>query len=370
MTFSRTYLSAVVLMAGWVAAVIQCGYSHAEGPPGTTAGKEQAMAGRDAPPRKVVVGTLMFAMWGEYRGLESRLETLGDFIDEMVQKADAQYPGARLDLAVLPEVAVTGESGGSVSDVSLPLDGQVLETMGAKAREHRTYVLVPLYLTEGKEKGRYTNAAVLLDRQGEVAGIYRKVHPVAAREKDVMEGGVTPGEDFPVFPCDFGVLGLQICFDINFDDGWATLAEKGAEIVAWTTQSPQTVLPSARAHHHGYYIVSSTWRNNATLFEPTGMIAGQIVEPEHVMVKQIDLTYALLPWQPALRNGKAMEERYGERVGYHYSEAEDGGIFWSNDPEMPIGRMIRDMGLETVDEVLERNLKLQDAPRGGPPSVE
>jgi len=327
------------------------------------------MASQDAPPRKVVVGTLMYAMWTEYPGLENRLKALGAFIDEMARRADEWYPGAGLDLAVLPEVAVTGEAKGTVAEVSFPLDGPVLEMMGAKAREHRTYVVAPLYLVEDRAAGRYTNAAVLLDRNGEVAGVYRKVHPVASKASGVMEGGVTPGNDFPTFPCDFGVLGIQICFDINFEDGWEALARKGAEIVAWTTQSPQTALPSARAQEYGYYIVSSTWRNNATIFEPTGMIADQIREPEHVMVKQIDLTYRLLPWQPALRNGMAMTETYGDKVGYHYSEAEDGGIFWSNEPKIPIDRMIREMGLETVDEALARNLKLQDTARGGPPDT-
>jgi len=309
----------------------------------------------DAPPRKVVIGSLMYAMWGEYPGLENRLGTLGAFVDEMASEADAEYPGSGLDLAVLPEAAANGESGGRVAEVSLPLDGAVLETMGAKAREHQTYLVVPMYLTEDGEAGRYANAAVLLDRAGEVAGIYRKVHPVAGRENGLLEGGVAPGDGFPVFPCDFGNLGMQICFDINFSIGWEALAANGAEIVAWPTQSPQTVLPSARALQHRIHIVSSTWRNNATVFEPTGMVAGQIREPEHILVKQIDLSYMLLPWQPGLRNGQAMAEEYGDRVGYHYSEAEDGGIFWSNDPGMPIGRMVREMDLETVDELLARN---------------
>ena len=37
----------------------------------------------------------------------------------------------------------------------------------------------------------------------------------------------------------------------------------------------------------------------------------------------------------------ALREKYGDRVGCHYSEAEDRGLFWSNDPRMPIGQMVR-----------------------------
>jgi len=44
------------------------------------------------------------------------------------------------------------------------------------------------------------------------------------------------------------------------------------------------------------------------------------------------------------------------------------GYFWSNDPETPIGRMVQEMGLENEDELVDRNLKLQDSLRGGPPN--
>lgn len=323
------------------------------------------MATSDALPRKVVVGTAMYAMWGEYPGVERRLDALGEIIDEMARQAAERNPASRLDLVVLPEDAVCGGRSGSAAERSVSLEGPVLERMAAKARQYGTYVVVPLFLVENREMGLYTNAAALLDRAGQVAGIYRKVHPVAAKSSAVLDDGVAPGTEFSVFECDFGRLGIQICFDIEFDDGWEALARGGAEIVVWPSQSPQTVRPASYAMQHRYYVVSSTWRNNASIFEPTGMIAAQILPPERVLVRQIDLSTMLLPWQPELRNGAAMRERYGENVGYHYSEAEDVGLFWSNDPRTPIGRMVREMGLEVKGESLDRNLKLQDAIRGG-----
>jgi predicted amidohydrolase len=327
------------------------------------------MSRSDAPPRKVVVGTAMYAMWGEYPGVEKRLEALGEIIDEMARKSAEKYHGSKLDLVVLPEDAVCGGRNGSAAERSVPLEGPVLERMAAKARQHGTYLVVPLFLVENLEKGICTNAAFLLDRSGNVVGIYRKVHPVAGKSSDVLEDGVAPGKEFPVFQCDFGRLGIQICFDMEFDDGWEALARQEAEIVVWPSQSPQTVRPASRALRHRYYLVSSTWRNNASIFEPTGMMAAQILPPERVLVQQIDLSYVLLPWQPELRNGVAMREKYGDRIGYHYSEAEDVGLFWSDDPRTPISQMVGDMGLEAKDESLERNGKLQDAIRGGPASL-
>ena len=235
------------------------------------------------------------------------------------------------------------------------------------ARKHKTYIVVPMDLVEEGPKGTtYSNAAVLFDRKGDVAGVYRKAHPVAVLGTDELEGGITPGKEFPVFDCDFGRLGVQICWDIQFDDGWDALARKGAELVAWPTASPATAQPASRAARHRYYVVSSTWREDATVFEPTGLVAAQVEGRQEVLVHQLDLSFAVLGWSPPLKNGKALTEKFGDRVGYHYEPREDLGLFWSNDPATTVGSMIGSLGLEEIDPQVVRNRRLQDAARGGP----
>jgi predicted amidohydrolase len=323
------------------------------------------MATADLKPRKVVVGTSMYKMFGTRPGVEKRLGELCDIVDRMAEKA-ASAPKGKLDIAVLPEAAVYEAYSGTAAEKSVPLEGPVLDRMGAKAREHGTYIVVPMFLTDEAAKGRYSNAAVLVDRAGRRAGVYRKVHPVLLPDGS-LEDGVTPGLDFPVFEADFGRIGLQICFDVSYDDGWAALATKSADLVAWPTQSPATVRPAALALQWRYWIVSATWRNNASLFDPTGFLFAQVREPERVMVREIDLSFAVLPWSAALRNGALMAEKYGDRVGYRYSEAEDCGLFWSNDPAVPIGDMVREAGLELIDDLWLRNRRAQDLARRAPP---
>jgi len=70
--------------------------------------------------------------------------------------------------------------------------------------------------------------------------------------------------------------------------------------------------------HGRYYIVSSTWRNNASVFEPTGRIHRTIKEPQQILVQELDLSYALLPWSGRLANGNALRKIYGEKVGFRY----------------------------------------------------
>jgi predicted amidohydrolase len=353
-----TRMVAAILVLGLAAGVVAVGAGEAE---------EMAMAKSEGAPRKVVVGSLMYNMFHEFPGLDERLKELGGWIDKMAAEAERKY-GRKLDIAALPEIAVNGGLGGPASRVSFPLEGPVLDAMGAKARQHQCYVLVPLYMVEDQEKGVYTNAAVLLGRKGEVVGIYRKVYPVVIPGTDKLEGGVIPGKDFPVFECDFGRVGIQICFDIAYDTGWEVLGRKNAELVLWTTQSPGQIKAAFRAMRHDYFVLTSTWRNNASLFDPTGHKIAEIRGPDGVLVEQIDLEYVLLPWQRELSNGRIFDEKYGDRAGYRYSEAEDGGIFWSNDPDKPITEMVRELGLKFSGHEVEESRKIQDRLRGGPPS--
>jgi predicted amidohydrolase len=320
-------------------------------------------------PRKILVGTAMFNMFHEYPGLEARLEELGGLIDRMAAQAAEQRAGARLDIAALPECAVTGGLNGPAEEASVPLEGPVLDVIGSRAREHSCHVVLPLVLAEDRDAGLYSNAAVLLDRRGEAVGIYRKVHAVPGPGPEVLEGGVMAGRDFPVFDCDFGRAGVQICYDMAFDDGWEVLGRKGAELVVWPTQWPGQISPSARALRHGYFVLTSTWRNNASLIDPTGHVIREIRE-DGVFVEQIDLEYVILHWHGALKEGKAFDERYGARAGYRYDPAEDSGIFWSNDPQMPIMEMVRELELAPKHEELASSRKLQDTVRGGPPRLD
>lgn len=322
-----------------------------------------------AGPRKVIVGTSMFAMWGKFPGLEGRLAELGALVDEMAAEAKQKY-GRGIDIAALPEVAVSGglplgPQGG------FALEGKVRDFFAARARANHCYIVVPLLLTEkNKATGadETSNAAVLLDRKGEVAGIYRKVHLVAGYDNEVLEGGCVPGKSFPVFDCDFGKVGIQICWDMSYDDGWEVLARKGAELVIWTTQSPGQIKASFRAVKGRSYVLTSTWRNNASLFDPTGHMIRVITKPEQrVFAEEIDLDYAIIGWQPKLGNGRALKERYGDKVAFRYSEAEDEGIFWSNDAKIPIRQMVRELGLDLGDGKVENDRILQDKARGGPP---
>lgn len=325
----------------------------------------------DRPPRKVIVGTTMTRWYADYPGLDGRLRQMRGLVDAMAAESRAKY-GRSIDLALFTEYAVTAGKPGPAAEIAVPLDDTLIEALASKAREHNCHIVFGGVFRDDPKTAACSNAAVVIDRQGRQVGRYVKVHPVLDRtgpeRRIVFEGGVSPGTEYNVFDLDFGRVGVQICYDVEFPEGWRRLAEKGAELVLYPTQSPQLTRPAMYAATHEYWIVSATFRNNASFFEPgTGLVAAQIQEPKQTLVHEIDLSHVILPWSSRLRNGQAFRDAFGDRVGYRYSESEDRGVFWSNDANQTIGEMARSLGLlETPAEQQARAREARDRVRGGP----
>lgn len=316
---------------------------------------------RPGGPRPVVIGTVIAGFAAANTPLPVRVVEVVRLLKDLSTAAARQYPGRRLDLAVLPE-AMIQRPGTTARERAVALDHPALAPLRRQIRRLETYAVVPMILDDG---ATISNAAVLYDRTGAVAGVYRKVHPVAPLGSDVLEDGITPGRDFPVFACDFGRIGVQICWDMTYPDGWAALARQGAELVAVPSASPQTLRPAAYASLHRYYVVTSTPRDNATIYDPVGRAVARITAPG-ALVRALDLDYAVVHWSERNTGGQALPRRFGARVGGTYSTTEDTGVFWSNDPAMPIRAMLAELGLADLRAEAKRIGRLQAAARRRP----
>ena len=172
--------------------------------------------------------------------------TPADMVQKVLNIMEAMLP-YKPDIICLPEVfAFTNITGARlpVKDVAEKPPGNIVMPFLKFAAANNCYVICPTYTLSN---GNIYISAVLIDRKGKVAGEYHKMRPTEGE----METGVKPGTlDPPVFVTDFGTVGIQICFDIKYEEGWNALKKKGAQIVFW---------PSAYAG--GQEISSRAWRH-------------------------------------------------------------------------------------------------------------
>lgn len=118
-------------------------------------------------------------------------------------------------------------------DLAEPVPGAATEFYGEAAR--RCGVVLVTSLFERRAAGLYHNTAVVFERDGSIAGRYRKMHipdDPAYYEKFYF----TPGDlGFRPIRTSVGVLGVQVCWDQWYPEGARLMALHGAEILIYPT---------------------------------------------------------------------------------------------------------------------------------------
>jgi predicted amidohydrolase len=178
-----------------------------------------------------------------------------DKIIRLVEQEAAQ--GA--DIIMLPE------TWRSQNNEPESLDGLIVNTLSEIARRYNTYIVCPF---DRQESSLRLNTAVLLDRQGEIAGVYDKVYPYWS-EYDLTPT-VHVGTQVPVVRTDFGCVGMAICFDVNFPEVWQRLADQDAEVVLWPSAYSAGRSLQAHAINHHFYIVTATYTPDCIVYDING----------------------------------------------------------------------------------------------------
>lgn len=185
-----------------------------------------------------------------------------DNVAEFLAAAEANAP-ANTDVVLLPEGITVVGNGKKYADVAESVPGPTTARLGEFARKRHTYVAAGIYEREG---AAIYNTAVLIDRDGKLAGKYRKVY----LPREEVEGGLTPGSDYPVFRTDFGTVGLMICYDVFYADPARALALKGAEMILMPIWGGDETLAKARAIENKVFLVAAGYDHPTYVMDPQG----------------------------------------------------------------------------------------------------
>ena len=108
-------------------------------------------------------------------------------------------------------------------------DGPTTEKMQKLAAETGMVLIVPMF--EEEQEGFYYNTAAVIDADGSYLGKYRKTHIPHVNgfwEKFYFRPG---NMGYPVFDTAVGRIGVYICYDRHFPEGWRALGLAGAKII-------------------------------------------------------------------------------------------------------------------------------------------
>ncbi len=108
-------------------------------------------------------------------------------------------------------------------------DGPTIQKMTALAKETGMVLVVPIF--EREDDGFFYNTAAVIDADGSYLGKYRKTH-IPHTQGFWEKFYFRPGNlGYPIFDTAVGRIGVYICYDRHFPEGWRALGLKGAKIV-------------------------------------------------------------------------------------------------------------------------------------------
>jgi predicted amidohydrolase len=222
----------------------------------------------------------------------------------------------RADLVLLPEAWNVGYFGfDRYAEDAEALDGPTVERLSNAARAANAWVLAGSIIE--RDGDRLFNTSVLLDRQGAVAGSYRKIHLFGYGSEE--QRLLSPGDVVTVVETELGPLGLATCYDLRFPELFRAMVDRGAEafLVASAWPYPRveawSVLNRARALESQAWLISANCVGDgcgrSMVVDPWGTPVAAAGDREAVLIADVDLESAGAARAdfPALR----------DRVGLH-----------------------------------------------------
>ena len=186
-------------------------------------------------------------------------------------------------------------------------DGPTTERFCELAARHEMVLVLPMY--EREQAGLLYNTAAVIDADGSYLGKYRKNHLPQVKgfwEKFYFRPG---NLGYPVFETAVGTVGVYICYDRHFPEGWRALGLAGAEIVfnpsatsrglsAYLWQLEQTSAAAANMYYVGAInrvgvepLGDNDFYGTSYFADPRGQIVGSAASDEdaELVVRELDL---------------------------------------------------------------------------------
>ncbi len=296
--------------------------------------------------RYVTVGSVSHRPEAPFENMAARLERA----EALATRAARMGADIIAFPEIYPHLDVPSERWPEVAET---LPGETTTHMAKVARRNGTYLIWPLVERRGD---RLYNSSVLLDRHGEIAGVYHKMFPTIGE----IDSGIVPGAEVPVFDTDFGRIGMAICFDLNFRPIIEGLSRAGAEVIFFSSMYRGGLQLRAWALELGRYFVSAITRELGQIVDMGGAVLAEATY-EAVCTARINLDRRLLHMDYNWVKMDAMLAKYGSGVSFQYYTREAMYTVASEMDGIGVDDLLAEFGLEQREDYFLRAHRARDA---------
>jgi hypothetical protein len=241
-------------------------------------------------------------------GLSDALQVVKEHLLEKIRQVLPDRP----DLIVLPEVCDMPRhySLERAKEFYAFRGDSILTMLSETAKRHSCYIAYPRMRL--MEDGTWRNSVELIDRSGEVIGIYNKNHPV---DLEITENGVLGGKDAPVMTCDFGTVGFVICFDLNFERLRRIYEQAKPDLLVFVSMYHGGLMQQYWAYSCGAHFVSAISQSYPSqLISPLGQVLRTNTNYFDHFTEKVNLDCVVCHLNNHWQKLADMKEKYGDQV--------------------------------------------------------
>ena len=265
------------------------------------------------------------------------------------------------DLVVLPENCdiLTGLKSADRAKWIRMRGTKVREALQAYAAKHGCYIVYSAH--RERADGRFANSCTLIDRTGKIAGIYDKNFPMTT-EMDSPEFPIVPGTEAVVVDTDFGRLGFAICFDLNFPELMRAYAAKKPDVIVFASAFDGDFLQRAWARECQAYVISATVGAAlpGRVIDPAG---GELRNENYYMptfTAQVNTNFRVMHLDFNREKFPDVIRKYGRRVTIRNPGSVGTVTLVSNDPGLPVDRVMEEFSLEPLTDYMARARRVRN----------
>lgn len=281
--------------------------------------------------------------------MENVVKEIVKFWDNQIRQVLPDRP----DLILLPEFFdMPAGYSTSVQEEFIKVRGnQIQDFIADIARQNNCYIAFGTLLRD--ENGNLRNSAVLIDRKGKQVGVYHKNFPTIGE----IESGILPGTETPVFECDFGKVGMAICFDLNFEELRNRFAAQQPDLMLFPSMYHGGHMQSNWAYAcRSFFVGAISGRGTLSqVRDPLGEIIASTTNYNNYVTAGINLNSRLV--HLGYNDGKlrALKKKYGSRI-----DIKDPGnlgpvLVTSRDGSLEIDQVLKEFEIENMHDYYNRS---------------
>ncbi len=270
----------------------------------------------------------------------------------------AQVLPDKPDLIVVPEACdrPAGLSQEKLLEYYKVRKDQVQNFFAQVARQNHCYMVYSAYrlMPDGSKR----NSSVLIDRRGNVVGIYNKNHPTIGE----IEKGVKCGREAPVFETDFGRVAFAICFDLNFDELRLQYARVKPDLIIFSSMYHGGLMQAYWAYSCRAHFVGAIASLPCEIRNPLGQVVGSNTNYFDYAVAAINLDCALAHLDYNWSRLRKLKEKYGPKVRITDPGFLGSVLITSEHEKITVHEMVKEFNIELLDDYFARALQWHHKP--------